>query len=63
MWVTELFNTALEALTDLVSPEYHPNAKAAKDAAAAAVLLSALTAGIVGLIVLGPPLLQRLEIF
>jgi len=35
----ELFNTALEALVDLVSPQDHPLARRAKDAAAAAVLV------------------------
>jgi diacylglycerol kinase len=60
VWAAELFNTALEALTDLASPDLHPNAKVAKDTAAAAVLLAALTAVIVGLLVLGPPLMERL---
>lgn len=52
----ELVNTALEALTDLVSPEHHPLAKVAKDAAAGAVLLASLFALLVGLSVLGPKL-------
>jgi diacylglycerol kinase len=42
--VAELFNTALEALVDLVSPDRHPLAKRAKDVAAAAVLVAAATA-------------------
>ena len=52
----EALNTALEYLTDLVSPEYHPLAGKAKDAAAAAVLLVALGAIVVGLIVFIPHL-------
>ena len=40
----ELVNTALEALTDLASPVYHPLAKRAKDTAAAAVFLASLFA-------------------
>ena len=40
----ELLNTAVEAVVDLVSPEDHPLAKQAKDVAAAAVLVAALTA-------------------
>lgn len=52
----ELVNTALEAVVDLVSPERHPLAKVAKDAAAAAVLLASLGALLVGLSTLGPPL-------
>lgn len=40
----EIVNTALEALVDKVSPEFHPLAKVAKDAAAGAVLVQALAA-------------------
>ncbi|WP_135228265.1 diacylglycerol kinase [Deinococcus fonticola] len=54
----EVVNTALEALTDLASPGIHPLAKIAKDAAAAAVLIASLGALLVGLAVLGPPLLK-----
>ena len=53
----EAINTALEYLTDLVSPEYHPLAGKVKDVAAAAVLVAALGAATVGLIVFGPKLL------
>lgn len=53
----EIGNTALEAVVNLVSPDYHPLAKIAKDSAAAAVLVLALTAAVVGLLILGPPLL------
>jgi diacylglycerol kinase len=58
--VTEMMNTAAEALVDLASPDYHPLAKLVKDVAAGAVLVIAITAVVVGLIVLGPPLLLRL---
>lgn len=58
--VSEIFNTVLEALVDLVSPEYHPVAGVVKDATAGAVLLAALAAVAVGLLVLGPPLWERL---
>lgn len=58
--VSEIFNTVLEALVDLVSPEYHPVAGVVKDATAGAVLLAALVAVAVGLLVLGPPLWERL---
>ena len=60
VWMAEFANTALEAVVDLVSPDYHALAKAAKDVAAAAVLVGALGAVIIGLLVLGPPLWQRL---
>ena len=59
VWVSEFLNTAVEALVDLLSPEIHPLAKAAKDIAAAAVLIAALAAVVVGLLVLGPPLWLR----
>jgi diacylglycerol kinase len=54
----EATNTALEALCDLVSPGYHPLVKRAKDVSAAAVLIMAATAVVVGLAVLGPRLLE-----
>lgn len=56
----ELLNTALEELVDLVSPEHHELAGAAKDAGAAAVLVASIAALLVGLIVLGPPLASKL---
>ncbi len=56
----ELMNTALEALVDLISPEHHRLAQAAKDAAAGAVLLACAFAVAVGVVVLMPPLLARL---
>ncbi|MER3481691.1 MAG: diacylglycerol kinase [Meiothermus sp.] len=56
----ELLNTALEAVVDLASPTYHPLAKAAKDTAAAAVLVSSLLSALIGLVLLGPPLLAKL---
>jgi len=56
VWCAESLNTALEALCDRASPEYHPLVERAKDAAAAAVLLAALGAAAVGFLVLGPPL-------
>jgi diacylglycerol kinase len=44
----EMFNTAVEAMVDLVSPQIHHLAKAAKDAAAGAVLVMALASLVVG---------------
>ena len=46
--ITELINTAVEALVDLISPERHPLAKLAKDVAAGAVLIAAINALCVG---------------
>ncbi len=57
----ELVNTALEAVVDLaVQQTYHELAKIAKDCAAGAVLVAALTAVIVGACLLVPPILDRL---
>ncbi len=58
--VTEMVNTAAEALVDLASPDYHPLAKLVKDVAAGAVLVTAMVAIVIGLLVLGPPLLALL---
>ncbi|MGI4873946.1 MAG: diacylglycerol kinase family protein [Janthinobacterium lividum] len=56
VWSAELFNTAIETLTNLVSPGYHPLAGRAKDIASGAVLLAALGALAVGGLVFGPRL-------
>lgn len=56
VWAAELFNTAIETLTNLVSPGYHPLAGRAKDVAAGAVLLAALGALVAGGLVFGPRL-------
>lgn len=48
----ELFNTAIEAVVDLVSPAYHPIAKVAKDVAAGGVLVSAFAATVMGYLIL-----------
>ncbi len=55
--ILELFNTALEAIVNLVSPQIKPHAKIAKDVSAAAVLLAALMAAIVGLVLFLPRIL------
>lgn len=60
VWITETLNTAIEFLTDLVSPEFHPIAGQVKDLAAAAVLISAMAAAIVGVIVFLPRIIQLL---
>ncbi|MGI4762985.1 MAG: diacylglycerol kinase family protein [Janthinobacterium lividum] len=54
VWTAELFNTAIETLTNLASPGYHPLAGKAKDVAAGAVLLAAVGALAVGALVFGP---------
>lgn len=59
VWTSEFINTSIEATVDLASPELHPLAKVGKDVGAAAVLVAALNAVVVGLLVLGPPLLDK----
>ena len=54
----EAMNSAIEYLTDLVSPNIHPLAGKAKDMAAGAVLLAAIGAFIVGVIVFWPYLVK-----
>lgn len=50
----EAFNTAIERLVNLVSPEWHPIAGEVKDIAAGAVLICAIAAAIIGLIIFIP---------
>ncbi len=54
---TELINTAIEAVVDLACPEIHPLAKTAKDTAAAAVLVFAITAFLCGLFLFVPKII------
>lgn len=61
VWTAEFLNTALEAVVDLASPQIHPLAKVGKDVGAAAVLIAALASIIIGLLIMGPPLLARLQ--
>jgi diacylglycerol kinase len=60
VFAAEFMNTAIEAVVDLASPDTHPLAKIAKDVGAAAVLVAALAAIIIGLLLLGPPLWLKL---
>ena len=62
VFVAEFLNTAIEAVVDLASPEFHPLAKIGKDVGAAAVLVAALAAVLVGLLILGPPLWAKLTL-
>jgi len=60
VWTAEALNTALEFLTDVASPEFHPLAAKAKDVAAGGVLVTAIGAVSIGVIVLGPYLYRWL---
>jgi diacylglycerol kinase len=59
VFCAEAMNTALETLSDRVAPERHPMIRDAKDAAAAAVLLSSIGAAIVGALVFIPAFIRR----
>ena len=63
VWLAEFLNTSIEAIVDLVSPQRHPLAKVSKDVGAAAVLITAFTAVVVGLLLMGPPLWARIQAF
>jgi diacylglycerol kinase len=58
-WMAEFINAALEAAVNLASPGVHPMARVCKDVGAAAVLLAAVASLVIGILVLGPPLLER----
>lgn len=48
VWICEAFNTAIEAICDLVSPDWNDQVRIAKDVAAAGVLCSAIAAALIG---------------
>jgi diacylglycerol kinase len=62
VWMAEFVNAAVEAAVNLATAEMHPMAKVGKDVASAAVLLGVVASVLIGLLVLGPPLLVRLGI-
>ncbi|MDE7345793.1 MAG: diacylglycerol kinase family protein [Muribaculaceae bacterium] len=55
--MAEAMNSAVEAIADLVSPEFHPLIKKAKDVGAAGVLMMAVAAAAAGLIIFVPKLM------
>lgn len=60
VWAAEFFNTALETVVDLATQEQHPLARVGKDVGAAAVLISAVAALLIGILILGPPLWEKI---
>lgn len=58
---TEMLNTVAEAAMDYATAEFDPQVKIVKDVAAGAVLTAAITAVVVGLLILGPPLFEGLK--
>ena len=61
VWMAEFINTALEAVVDLACPRENFLAKVGKDVGAAAVLIAAISSMLIGLLILGPPLLEKLQ--
>ena len=60
VWVTEFVNGAIEASVDLATQRHHVLARQAKDVAAGAVLLASIGSAIVGILILGPPLVEKI---
>lgn len=56
----ELVNTSIEATVDLVTEDYHPLAKVAKDTSAAAVFVFAIASVVVGLVIFLPKIINLL---
>ncbi|WP_255259833.1 diacylglycerol kinase family protein [Lentibacillus sp. CBA3610] len=59
--VTEVINTSIEKMMDYLKPDIHPRAKAIKDMAAGAVLISAVIAVVVGLLIFIPEILSYIQ--
>ena len=62
VFVSECFNSAVEYVSDVVANEYNEKIKMAKDVAAAGVLISAIIAGIIGVIVFIPAICMFLDL-
>ncbi|GAF65953.1 diacylglycerol kinase [Bacillus sp. TS-2] len=58
----EIMNTAIERTVDLITEEYHPLAKRAKDIAASAVFVFGIFAAIIGIVLFLPPLIEWFQI-
>jgi diacylglycerol kinase len=54
VWVAEIFNTAIEKIMDIISPQLHPEIKYIKDLSAAAVLIASFIAMITGVFIFIP---------
>lgn len=62
VWTAEFINTALEVVVDLASPKEHQLAKVSKDVGAAGVFTASLCALVIGLLILAPPLWERITL-
>lgn len=63
VWTAEALNTAFEFLADVASPNFHPMVEKAKDVAAGAVFITSIGAVLIGILVMGPYLLQLLGLW
>lgn len=61
VWVTEAVNTAVEQACDAITMEKHPHIAHAKNVAAGAVLLAAVSAALVGAVIFVPEILHLLR--
>jgi len=61
VWTAEFLNTALEIVVDIASPDLHPLARVGKDVGAAAVLIAAGSAAVIGLLIMGRPFLEKIR--
>jgi diacylglycerol kinase (ATP) len=62
VWIAEFLNTALEVVVDLATNHaHHELAKVGKDVGAAAVLIAATASVVIGLVILGPLLWEKLQ--
>ena len=59
--VAELFNSVVEYIVDLITSEFHPLAKLAKDVAAGAVLFMAIVSVVIGILIFYQPLVNLLK--
>lgn len=56
--MAEFFNTSIEYVVDLASPDIHPLAKAAKDTASAGVLMMAIISALIGCVIFIPKIIE-----
>lgn len=61
LWTVETINSAVEAVVDLVTQDFHPMAKVAKDVAASATFVATCTASLTSLVFVLPPLIDKLN--
>jgi diacylglycerol kinase len=62
VWIVEFINTSVEVLTNLASPQRNHLAKTTKDVSAAAVLIAAAASIVIGMLILGPPLWEKIRV-